>query len=141
MTRDEILALFERRRQAFDNLDAAALATDYADTAEIESPVAGLHQGPAAAERALRAVFTAFLDLKVDSEPPLVDVDGQVAQAMTLSGTHIGSLFGIEPTGKMFRLSAVFLYRLKDGKITRERRVYDFTGLLLQVGALKAKPL
>jgi hypothetical protein len=35
----------------------------------------------------------------------------------------------------------VMLCDLKDGFITRERRVYDFTGLLLQVGALKAKPV
>jgi hypothetical protein len=34
----------------------------------------------------------------------------------------------------------VFLYEFKDGKIVRDRRVYDFTGLLIQVGTLKAKP-
>jgi hypothetical protein len=32
------------------------------------------------------------------------------------------------------------IYLLKDGLIVRERRVYDFTGLLVQVGAIKAKP-
>jgi hypothetical protein len=35
----------------------------------------------------------------------------------------------------------VSLCELHDGFITRERRIYDFTGLLLQVGALKAKPI
>ena len=30
--------------------------------------------------------------------------------------------------------------RLKDGQIARERRIYDFTGLLVQIGLLKAKP-
>jgi hypothetical protein len=34
----------------------------------------------------------------------------------------------------------VFLYELKDGQIARERRIYDFTGLLMQVGLLKARP-
>jgi hypothetical protein len=38
-------------------------------------------------------------------------------------------------------MQLVSLCELKDGFITRERRVYDFTGLLLQVGALKAKPI
>jgi hypothetical protein len=28
-----------------------------------------------------------------------------------------------------------------NGRIIRERRVYDFTGLLIQVGLLKAKPV
>jgi hypothetical protein len=35
----------------------------------------------------------------------------------------------------------VFVYELKDGKIVHERRVYDFTGLLIQTGLLKAKPI
>jgi hypothetical protein len=29
---------------------------------------------------------------------------------------------------------------MQDGFIARERRIYDFTGLLVQVGAIKAKP-
>ena len=32
------------------------------------------------------------------------------------------------------------LYRLDDGLIAEERRIYDFTGLLMQVGVLKGKP-
>jgi hypothetical protein len=35
----------------------------------------------------------------------------------------------------------VFMYELKDRKIVRERRIYDFTGLLVQIGLLKAKPV
>ena len=30
---------------------------------------------------------------------------------------------------------------LENGLIARERRIYDFTGLAVQVGALKAKPV
>jgi hypothetical protein len=35
----------------------------------------------------------------------------------------------------------VALYELKDGKIVQERRIYDFTGLLIQIGVLKVKPI
>ncbi|MGH9146149.1 MAG: hypothetical protein ACRD1Q_05525 [Vicinamibacterales bacterium] len=31
-------------------------------------------------------------------------------------------------------------YVLRDGQIVHERRIYDFTGILIQVGLLKAKP-
>jgi hypothetical protein len=34
----------------------------------------------------------------------------------------------------------VFVYTLKDNQIVHERRILDFTGVLLQVGILKAKP-
>ncbi|MBP1606970.1 MAG: hypothetical protein H6Q08_2344, partial [Acidobacteria bacterium] len=34
----------------------------------------------------------------------------------------------------------VFLLRLRGGAIAEERRIYDFTGLLTQIGVLRAKP-
>jgi len=139
MTRDEIVAFFERRRELYDDFDAAALAADYADDAVIDSPIAGVHAGRLAAEQALRAVFAAFLDRKMTTESLLID-DDRVAQVLTIAGTNMGELMGLPPTGKPFRFTAVFLYDLKDRHIVRERRIYDFTGLLVQIGVLKAKP-
>jgi predicted ester cyclase len=49
-------------------------------------------------------------------------------------------LLGFEPTGKRFQMSMAFVHRLKDRKIVHERRIYDFTGLLVQIGVLKARP-
>jgi sigma-B regulation protein RsbU (phosphoserine phosphatase) len=40
---------------------------------------------------------------------------------------------GLPPTGKPFRISGVFLYRLSSGLIAHERRVYDLSGILLQL--------
>jgi steroid delta-isomerase-like uncharacterized protein len=139
MTRLQVLELFKRREYAYEDLDAAALAADYAEDAVIESPTAGLHQGREAAEKALRAIFTAFLDLTVTIDHLIVDGDS-VASVITLEGTHIGDFLGIPPTGKRFRMPAVFFYQLENGKIARERRIYDFTGLLVQIGVLRAKP-
>ena len=42
--------------------------------------------------------------------------------------------------GKHFRVPAVFLYELQGDKIIRERRIYDFTGMLVLIGILKARP-
>ncbi|HEY5618014.1 MAG TPA: ester cyclase [Vicinamibacterales bacterium] len=140
MTRDEIVAFFERRQELYDDLDAAALAADYADDAIIESPLAGIHSGRPAAEHALKAVFAAFVDRTMKVENVLIDGD-RVAQVFAIEGTHVGEFLGLPPTGKPFHFSAVFLYELRDGKIVRERRIYDFTGLLIQIGVLKAKPV
>jgi len=141
MTRDEIVAFFERRRELYDDFDAAALAADYADDAVIDSPIAGRSRGAPRrrAGQALRAVFAAFLDRKMTTESLLID-DDRVAQVLTIAGTNMGELMGLPPTGKPFRFTAVFLYDLKDRQIVRERRIYDFTGLLVQIGVLKAKP-
>ena len=139
MTRDEVVAFFTRRQELWDDLDAAALAADYADDAVIESPMTGVHSGPAAAEQALRAVFSAFLDEKLKTERLVIDGDF-VAQFVSVTGTHVGPFMGLQPTGRRFRLNAVFLFELRDRKIVREQRIYDFTGLMVQIGALKAKP-
>ena len=51
-----------------------------------------------------------------------------------------GGFMGLAPTGRRVSIPVVFLYEFEAGLITRDRRVYDFTSVLLQVGALKAKP-
>lgn len=140
MTHDEIVAFFQRREDLYNDFDAAALAADYADDAVIDSPIAGVHTGGLAAEQALRAVFAAFLDRKMRTESLLIDGD-LVAQVFAIEGTHIGEFLGLPPTGKPFRHTAVFLYELRNRLIVRERRIYDFTGLLIQIGVMKEKPV
>lgn len=139
MTRDEIVAFFDRRQEAYDSLDAARLAADYANHCLIESPTAGTHQGRAAAQAALQAVFDAFLDMKLRTDSLVID-GSRVAQVLNIEGADIGGFLGLPASGKTFRLDAVFVYELKDRQIVRERRVYDFTGLLIQIGVLKARP-
>ena len=48
---------------------------------------------------------------------------------------------GLPPSGRGFKLRTVMMFELKGRKIVREQRIYDFTGMLIQVGILKAKPV
>ena len=139
MTREEVVAFFKRRYEAYEDLDAAALASDYAVDAVIESPTAGVHRGRDAAEKALRVVFSAFLDMTIVVDELIID-GNRVATVLSIEGTHIGEFLGLEPTGKRFTMPAAFFYELDGGQIVRERRIYDFTGMLVQIGVLKAKP-
>lgn len=138
MTRDQITAIFERRAAAYDRRDAAALAADYTSDCVVESPSGGIHYGQADAERVLRTVFEA-LDVTMHQRSLIIDGD-RVAQEISLEGRDVGRFLGLSPTGKPFLVSGVFLYDLKDGRIARERRIYDLQGLLIQTGLLKAKP-
>ena len=139
LTRDEVTAFFERRQEAFDNLDADALLRDYAEDCVVESPVAGTLRGTAAVDRARRVWFEAFPDVKFRNDRLIVD-GSRVVQLLTLEGTDIGGFMGLEPSGKFFTAPAVFVYEFRDRKIVRETRIYDFTGVLVQIGLLKAKP-
>jgi steroid delta-isomerase-like uncharacterized protein len=139
MTRDEIVSFFERRQVAHDNLDAAALAADYAEDCVVDSPTGGTHTGRAAVERVFDAVFDAFLDMKTRTERLVIDGD-TVAQVVSVEGSNVGGFLGVPASGRPFRFSAVFVYQLRGRQIVSERRIYDFTGLLTQIGVLKMKP-
>jgi hypothetical protein len=47
---------------------------------------------------------------------------------------------GLRGTGRKFDIQGVRLMEMRDGLIAYERRYYDFTGLLIQLGILKSKP-
>jgi steroid delta-isomerase-like uncharacterized protein len=140
MTRAEIVAFFEARQAAYDNFDAATLAADYADSCVVDSPTGGTHTGRTAVQKVLQAVFDAFLDMTIRTDSLVIDGD-HVAQALSIEGTNMGGFLGLSASGKPFYLTAVFLYELEDRHIVRERRIYDFTGMLTQIGVLKTKPV
>lgn len=140
MTREGIQALFDRRRDAINLHDSATLAMMHDPAGEVESPTAGgTVSGRAAIEHVYRAWFTAFPDLVYSPDELLIDVD-RVAEVATFSGTDTGGFMGLPATGKPFRVPIFSLSTVKDGLIVHERRIYDFTGLLVQIGGLKAKP-
>jgi len=140
MTRDEILAMIARRAEAWRRLDAGTLVADYAPDAVIESPLAGgATHGLEQIKQVFQTYFVAFPDLAMEVDEVLVD-DQRAAVMATFTGTDRGGFMGMPPTGRHVTIPVVFLYEFKDGKIVRDRRVYDFTGLLIQIGTLKAKP-
>jgi len=139
MTREEIVALFARLQAAFDRRDATALAAFYAEDSVVESLMAGTVTGRAAIAEIYQAWFKAFPDVVMTADDLIID-GNRVTMAHNVVGSDIGGFMGLAPTGRPFRLSIIFICTLKDGEIHHERRVYDFTGLLVQIGVLKARP-
>ena len=85
------------------------------------------------------AWFAAFPDSVIRTEEVIVD-GAHVAELVTMTGTDTGGFLGRPPTGKPFGLPAAWLYTLRDGRFVHVRPVYDFTGMLVQIRALEAKP-
>lgn len=139
MTREEVFALFTRREGAWRRHDAPALAADHAPDGVVVSPTGGVLEGRVDIERIYRVWFVAFPDLAVMTEDLIVDGD-RAALLLHISGSHSGEFFGMAPTGRRIEVSGAFIYRLENGLIVHERRILDFTGLLVQVGVLRAKP-
>lgn len=139
MTRDQILDLIARWQAAYARRDLATFSAAYAERAVMESPLAGSVSGRDAVKKTNLALLSAFPDSQFTYEPAIVDAD-HAAIVATVEGTHVGTFLGIEPTGRPFKFSLVFLLDFKDGKIVRDRRVYDFTGFLVQLGVMRARP-
>lgn len=141
MRRKEIEAIFARRQQAWDDRDAAGLASDYTDDAVVESPLAGgTTTGREAIEKLYVTYFSAFHDFKFEPDVLLIEGD-HVAQFGRVTGTDSGGFMGMPPTRRKVSFRVALCFTVQDGRIVRERRIYDFTGLLIQVGLLKAKPV
>ena len=71
-----------------------------------------------------------------------VAIDGDdVVHIARAVGTNVGGFMGLAATGKQFHFNVAYVFTVENGEITRERRIYDFTGMLLEIGVLKAKPL
>ena len=139
MTRDEIAALFAKREKATSRQDADAIAALYAEDAVVESPLGGTHQGREAIRAVFDKFFEAFSDATATTDDLIIDGD-QAVLVVTTSGTDTGGFMGMAASGKPTLLPMVFVCQLKDGLITHERRIYDFTGMLVQIGVLKARP-
>ena len=139
MTREEIVALFERREAAWRARDAVALAADHAPESVVISPTGGVLEGRADIERIYRLWFTAFADFALTVEVLIVEGD-RVALLGRVTGQHSGDFFGMPATGRRIDVACGFFFRFEGPMIVHERRILDFTGLLVQVGVLRAKP-
>jgi predicted ester cyclase len=139
MLRDEILALIARREAAWLARDAGALTATHAENGTVTSPFGGVQEGRTEIERIYRLWFSAFPDIVLHHDELLIDGDRAVLVGR-MGATHDGDFFGLPPTGRHFEAQIAFVMKVAGGAVQEERRIYDFTGLLVQVGVLKAKP-
>ena len=139
MTRKEISEFFARRDEASRRHDFAALAADHTEDGEVESPLYGNVKGRSAIQNAYLQWFSTFPDAEYITEHLLID-GNKAVQFIKMAGTQTGDFCGLPPTGKRFEIRCTFLFFFADDKIAQEIRIYDFTGILLQLGIFKAKP-
>ncbi len=139
MTRDQIHEFFADRKQAWVARDAGALAAGHHAHGTLDSPMFGRREGRDAIRKSYEALFTTFPDWDYQGEELLID-GNRVAEPFMVDATHVGSFMGFDGTGRKFRIQGVRLFTMEDTLVLHERRMYDFTGLLIQIGVLKGKP-
>jgi len=139
MTRQDIVSFFESRKSAWASRNPDDLTVGHAEDGTVVSPMFGTLRGRKAIGDAYRQLYIVFPDWDFTSQELLVD-DQRAAELFTVTATHVGEFMGLSGTNRRFQVQGVRLFDMAGGLIQQERRVYDFTGLLIQVGVLRGKP-
>jgi steroid delta-isomerase-like uncharacterized protein len=137
--RAELQAVSDRLQEAFTRRDSAAVAACHTPDGIVESPMFATLRGRKAIEEAQRSFFTVFPDVTMTIDATVIDPP-YVAVFATMHATHVSEFFGLPGTGRQFEVRVSRLFKIQGELIAHETRVYDFTGLLVQVGVLRAKP-
>src|SRR6059036_2933512 len=85
--------------------------------------------------RVVGGFATSIPDMKFDIKEVLVSGDRVIVRG-EVSGTPAGDLFGVAHSGKSFRIMAIDIQTIKDGKIAR---TYHLENWLSALGQLRAK--
>ena len=86
-------------------------------------------------QKALLAKYTAaFPDTRFTVHDVLAEGDN-VAVRWSVTGTHLGALAGIAPTGRHVNLSGLSISRIVDGKIAETWTNWDALGMMQQLQA------
>ncbi len=139
MSRADLDAFIARHIDAGLRHDSSALAADHTLDGIVESPMFATRRGRASIEEAYRALFTSFPDWQMTPDEIVIDPP-HVALFTSVHATHVNEFFGLPGTNRRIEFKNVRLMTFEGGLIARERRIYDFTGLLVQIGVLRAKP-
>lgn len=139
MTHDDIRAFFDAQRTHWRKRDPEKLAEGHAENGVLVSPIFRTVTGRPAILSSYRSLFEIFPDWDYRSAQLLID-GASAAQPFTATATHVGDFMGLAGSGRRFEIQGVRLFEMHDGAIGHERRYYDFTGMLIQLGVLRSKP-
>jgi steroid delta-isomerase-like uncharacterized protein len=115
----------------------AYVAQDYLDHGAVPG------QGPrleGAKRQRWAMYFAAIPDLHATIDDMVAEGD-KVSVRFTVTGTQVGELMGVPPTGKHFDVGAMCIYRIAEGKVAEQWEQFDMLGLMQQLGAIAAPVL
>jgi steroid delta-isomerase-like uncharacterized protein len=139
MTTPELLAHTTRINDAtyaaWNAHDADAVVSIFAEDAVMREPNTGTeHRGRAAIRDRAVMLLRAFPDFRLDRVVLLID-GHRHADRWVMSGTHLGELFGLAPTGRRVRIEgATFTTLNGEGLVIEDVHFTDQAALAAQLG-------
>jgi steroid delta-isomerase-like uncharacterized protein len=80
-----------------------------------------------------KMILEAIPDISHNFEE-LYAVDNKVVARCMIEGTHVNELEGFPPPGNTFKVSSIYIFTIKDGKIIEARDETDMLGMMMQLG-------
>ncbi|HEV7679518.1 MAG TPA: ester cyclase [Candidatus Dormibacteraeota bacterium] len=93
--------------------------------------------GPEVIKEDARTYRGAFRIDRLTRDVELAEGD-MVCHHWSFTGTHVGDLGGIAPTGRQVTVSGIDLFRCSGGRIVEAWQQFDQMGMLQQLGAIPA---
>ena len=103
----------------------------------LHDPQVPAAEGPAGVA-AVVAVYQEGVDGNWEIEE-LFSTRDRVVVRWTGSGTHVGEINGIPPTGRTIRVDAISIHRMENGLIAETWEVWDTLSFLQQIGVVPAE--
>jgi steroid delta-isomerase-like uncharacterized protein len=136
MSTEENEAIVRRIIGEFLNEGNLALADELSTEDFVNhSPGSGITPDREGLKRYVSNLRTAFPDMVTTIDDMIAEGD-KVVVRVTSSGTHMGDLAGIPPTGRQVRVPAISIIRFADGKAVERWNITDELSLLQQLGIL-----
>ncbi len=132
LSRPLAIALVMRLVDAAARRDLSEVMCCYADNAVAVSPVFGEVRGRTAIATTWGTTFSTLYEPDIGVQDVLVD-GNRIAVLSTVKTTDRMGWFGHPPTGTRIEYRLLLLLTIHGGRITRDERVYDSTGVLERI--------
>ena len=93
------------------------------------------NEGLEGAKKTIAMYREAFPDVSFEVEDQVAEGD-KVATRWVGTGTHEGTLMGVEPTGKRSSTAGIAIDRIENGKIVESWNSWDTLGMMQNIGAI-----
>lgn len=134
-------ALTEQEMKAIENLYRAftdknpdlldlACSPDWQDIPLLP----GQGPGPQGLKDLIPGFLKAFPDMRIDIHE-IVGAAGRAGVRASIVGTHLGEIFGVQPSGQVVNVPLHEFHHLEGGRITHTWHLEDWFGMLNQIEA------
>jgi len=128
------LGTFESVFPLWNSGDIDGLLDHYCDDVVWRNVAMGeVYDGKEAVRGFLVRLFTALPDLELDVTLRLPR-GRYVAEEYVIRGTHLGTMFGLPPTGRRLELKFMSTVELRDGKLKEDHFYFDVASAMRQMG-------